>query len=168
MKYIPFFIIIVLLQVWVLNKIHLFGFATPLLYIYFIMKLPVDMNRNIVLLISVLLGFMIDFFGYSLGLNMLACTFLGFFRHYLLNVFAPRDMVGTTYAPSTKIFGMGLFMRYAGSLTLVHHTIFYIAESFSFLDPLSILIRVASSSVLTLLLVFGTEQINFELLKKIA
>ena len=60
------FILLVFLQVWLFGNINLFGFATPLLYIYFLIKLPLRMNRNTIILLSVLMGFIIDIFGGTL------------------------------------------------------------------------------------------------------
>ncbi len=165
LKYSLFFLLLVLLQVWVFNRIHLFGVATPLFYIYFILKLPIDMGRNWLLLISYLLGFVVDAFGYTLGINMLACTILGFSRHYLIGFFAPRDMVNS-YVPSADTFGMSLFIRYASLSVLIHHIVFFITESSSLSDPFMIILRILGSSLLTVLLIFGSEQLKFEFLKK--
>ena len=165
LKYFLFFVLLVLLQSWILNGIHIFGFATPLLYTYLIMKLPADMGRNSLLFIASLLGLIIDFFTYTLGLNMLACTIMGFSRYYTLNAFVPRDMTGS-FVPSVKTFGFWLFMRYAAVLIIIHHSVLFVTESFSFLDLSTLALRIAGSSILTLLLIFGTEQLNLDFLKK--
>ncbi|GBU07001.1 rod shape-determining protein MreD [Bacteroidales bacterium] len=153
------FIILVFLQVYIFNKIHILGFITPLLYIYFIIKLPTDMNRNVVLLLSFLLGFSIDFFNYSLGVHMLASTVAGFVRYYGLQLFSPRDLVNFC-VPSINIFGTGLFLRYASFVVLLHQVVLFSVESFSLLDPLILFCRIAGSSVFTLLLIYGLEQFN--------
>ena len=163
-RYTLFFLVLVILQIWILNKIHLFGFATPLFYTYFILKLP-DIGRNPLLFIACFLGLVIDFFSYTLGLNMLACTMMGFSRHYAINTFAPRDM-SESFVPSVETFGFPLFMRYALVLTLIHHLIFFVTESFTFLDPLTLLLKIAGSFILTMLLIWGTEQLKLEFLKK--
>ena len=107
MKKIPFrliilFIFLVFLQIWLFDNIHLFGFATPLLYIYFLIKLPISMNRNIVILLSALLGFIIDIFGGSLGLSMTALVMVGFLRYYLLKLLR-REMFLTTILPLSAV-----------------------------------------------------------------
>ena len=165
LRYSLFFCLLVILQLCVLNKIHLFGFATPLFFICFILKLPADMNRNSLLLIAFLMGLIIDFFSYTLGLNALACTIMGFSRHYMLNVFAPRDMV-SSFALSVETFGFYLFMRYAAVLVIIHHVVFFVTESFSFFDLPTLILRITGSSILTLLLIFGTEQLKLDFLKK--
>ncbi len=47
---IEWFIGLVLLQVLILNNVHIDGYATPFLYIYFIMKMDSDTPRNALLL----------------------------------------------------------------------------------------------------------------------
>ena len=165
LRYSLFFLVLVILQIWILNRIHLFGYATPFFYIYFIIKLPADMGRNSLLFVACLLGLSIDFFSYTMGFNMLACTIMGFSRYYILNVFVPRDMTDS-FVPSVDSFGLSLFIRYTTVLVVVHHIIFFIAESFSFLDVTTILLKIAGSSILSLVLIFGVEQLKLDFLKK--
>ena len=159
------FILLVFLQVWLFDNIHLFGYATPLLYIYFLIKLPISMSRNVVMLLSALLGFVIDIFGGTLGLSMTVLTIVGFLRYYLLKLFTPRDVSGD-YFPSFSIFGKFLFMRYAGIVTLIHISLLYIIESFSLFNPWLLLLRITGSFILTILLIFVFESINMDVFKK--
>lgn len=161
LRLILLFIVLVLLQVWLFNYIHLFGFATPLLYIYFLIKLPLTMNRNLVLLLAVLLGFVIDLFGYTLGVNMLAMTVAGFLRFYFLNLFTPRDLFENT-VPSFATFGKSQFLGYAGSITLLHQITLFCTESLSLFDPLLLLMRIGGSFFLTMLLIIGMEFIDID------
>ena len=155
------FILLVFLQVWLFNKIHLFGFITPLLYIYFIIKLPVNMNRNWVLVLSALMGLTIDLFSFTLGVNMLASIVIAFLRFYFLKLFAPRDVFESD-VPSFSTFGRALFFRYAFLMTLLHQIILFTTESFSLFDPLSLILRVIGSTILTMLLVYAFECIKID------
>jgi len=159
------FILLVFLQIWLFGYIHLFGYATPLLYIYFIIKLPVNMNRNAVLGLSVLLGFIIDIFSGTLGLCMTVMVITGFLRYYMLKLFAPRDIFDDS-APSFSSFGKSLFMQYAGAVALVQIILLYSIESFSLFNPLSLFLRIISSFALTILLIFAFESVNFDVFKK--
>ena len=164
-KLVLLFILLIFLQVWLFSNIHLFGFATPLLYIYFLIKLPVNTNRSVVLALSTLLGFIIDVFSGTLGLNMFVMVIIGFFRYYLLKLFAPRDLFDESM-PSFSSFGKLLFMRYAGVITLIHIFLLYIVESFSLFTPWLLFLRIASSFVMTILLIFVFESVNFDVFKK--
>ena len=56
------FIILVLLQVLVLNHIHFEQYATPLFYIYFLLKIDSDNSRKGLMLWAFSLGLCIDIF----------------------------------------------------------------------------------------------------------
>lgn len=165
LKLIALFILLVFLQVTLLDKIHLFGYATPLLYIYFIIKLPVDMNRNIVVCIAALLGFIIDLFNYTLGIHILACVIAGFMRYYLLKIFTPRDLF-ESISPAFSTFGNSLFLRYAGFIVLIHHTVLFLAESLSLFNPKQLILSILGSFILTLFLIFIFENIHLGTSKK--
>ena len=165
LKYSLLFVLIVMLQIWILNKIHLFGFATPLFYTYFILKLPANMGRNPLIITAWFLGLVIDLFTYTWGFNMLACTVMGFSRYYILDAFAPRGMANS-FIPSSETFGLSLFMRYAAVLVVFHHIVLFTVESFTFFNIVALVSGIAGSAILTLLLIFGTEQLNLGFFKK--
>jgi rod shape-determining protein MreD len=159
------FILLVLLQIWLFNNIHLFGVATPFAYLYFTLKLPVKMNRNIVLMLSALMGLIIDLFGSTLGLNMFVMVIIGFLRFYLLKLFAPRD-VFEDYAPSFETLGNFMFVRYVGTLALIHIIILHLTESFTLFDPVNLGLRIIGSFILTVVLICAFESINIRGFKK--
>lgn len=155
------FIVLVSLQVFLLSNIHLFGLATPLLYIYFVLKLPVLMSRNLVLLLSFTMGLVIDLLSQTLGLNMLALSIVGFCRAYVFRVFAPKE-VFDNFIPSFTTFGMLPFLGYAAVMALIHHTLVFSIEMFSMLDFGSLMARIFSSTALTLVLIFAFECFKFD------
>lgn len=69
--YIFSFIILVLLQVSVFNRIALFGYATPFLFLYFILKLPTTLSANWTMTLSFLMGLVIDIFSNTPGMYAL-------------------------------------------------------------------------------------------------
>jgi len=153
------FILLAFLQIWLFGRIHLFGFASPLLYIYFLIKLPMNMNRNAVMLLSAFLGLVIDVFSGTLGLNMIVMVILGFLRFNLLKLFVPQDIFEET-VPSITSFGRFIFMRYAGVITLIQVSLLYSIESFSLFAPELLFLRIIGSFIITFLLIFAVESIN--------
>lgn len=159
-KNILLFVSLVLLQVWVFNHVHILGLITPLLYVYFILKLSSKMSRNAVVVWAFFLGLCIDVFNNTPGLNALALTVVGFFRHYLLQLMISREE--DAIIPSSKTLGLWGFMRYAMIMVLLHHTILFVTEAFSVYSPIILSLKIVGSSLLTLLLIFALEIINFE------
>ena len=71
---------LVALQIFVLNRITLFGKYTPVLYPVFVMFYPFFRNKFQFLALSFLIGLSIDAFLYSWGINALATTVIAYFR----------------------------------------------------------------------------------------
>ena len=73
---IGWFIGLVLLQVLILNNVHIAGYATPFLYIYFILKFNSGTSRNELMLWAFFFGLTIDVFSDTPGMNAAATVFL--------------------------------------------------------------------------------------------
>ncbi|MDR1381242.1 MAG: rod shape-determining protein MreD [Tannerella sp.] len=161
-RFAVYFTVFVLLQVLVMNNIHLFNLVKPFIYIYVLLKLPVDMTRSAVILISFLLGLSVDLFSNTFGIHAAACSFAGFVRMPLLERFADiKDLPGGSI-PSCRLFGYGKFMRYAFVLTVIHHFTLFVVESFTFFQPLMMTVRMISAILFSLLLIFIVEAFNPE------
>lgn len=156
-----YFVICVLFQVWVLNNIHYLQIATPFLYIYSILKLPLGTSGTKRLLFAFLLGCSIDLFSNTPGLHAAACTLMGFIREPLIRLLQGDNELEGCY-PSYHNFGYKGFIRYAGLLILVHHICLYFLEAMSLFDPLFLFLRIVGSCMLTLFLVCIVELLNFE------
>ncbi|WP_265426881.1 rod shape-determining protein MreD [Chryseobacterium sp. YIM B08800] len=71
---------LVALQVFVLNRITLFGQFTPVLYPVFVMFYPFFRNKFQFLALSFLIGLSVDGFLGTWGINALATTVIAYFR----------------------------------------------------------------------------------------
>lgn len=154
-KQIISFVLLILLQVLVLNHISFLNYATPFLYIYFILKLPVGLNRNITILFAFLMGLMVDVFCNTLGQNAAATVFAAFLCQPVQRLFFTREDFEQSI-PQLSTLGPA-FLKYVCTIVFIHHVLLISLSSFSYLDFLTILFRIFSSSVLTCLLIFGIE-----------
>jgi len=148
-----------LLQVFILNKIHLFGYATPFLYIYLIVKLDTEMGRNSQMLWAFGIGLAIDVFADTSGMNASASVLLAFMRPGILQMFMPRDVLGNLI-PSFDSIGTMAFIKYLSVATFVHHTMLIFLEYFSLYRVDEMLIRIFACSVLTIICVLAIEGIK--------
>lgn len=151
------FIVLVLLQVLVFNRISILGFATPYIYIYMIIKLPVKTNRNLTLLIGFLLGFMIDIFCNTPGINAAATTFAAFIRRPLQTSFTSVDDYAALQMPNMINYGTVPYIRYVILMILIHHVTLVMLESFSYFNLALVLKRIILSSILTSIIILGLE-----------
>ena len=147
------FVFLVLLQVLILNNIQLSGYINPYLYILFILMLPFEIPRTVVLFLCFCLGLVIDMFSNTVGMHASACVFLGFCRPFVTLYIAPRGGYEFGAAPTIKDLGLGWYITYAGILVFLHHLFLFYIEMFRFSDFMTTISRVFISSFFTLLLV---------------
>jgi rod shape-determining protein MreD len=157
-----YLVVLVLLQVLVLNSIHLFHIVTPFIYIYLILKLPVDLSRTSIIIVSFFLGFAVDIFSDTLGMHAAACSLAGFLRPPLIERFINLRDIPEQSIPSFGLFGYFGFIRFAILLVTIHHVLFFVIEAFTFFQPLSMLIRMALSILFSLVLILVVEAFNPE------
>ena len=155
-----YIIVFVLLQVLVMNNIHLFGIVTPFIYLYVILKFPVDMSRTNVIILSFMTGLIIDIFSNTFGIHAAACSFAGFIRMPLLERFVDMREIQEGSVPSYTTFGFVKFIRYTLILVFLHHITLFLIEAFSLFQPGLMIMRMLSSILFTSLLMFIIEAFN--------
>jgi len=159
LKKIGLLIILVLIQVLVLNQIHIFGYATPILYIYVLLKLPADISRNGLLLWGFTTGLIIDFFSNTPGMHAAACTALTLLLPQIRSLYAPKGDVELVQV-GIHSMGVSFFTKYLLTAILVHHSILLLIEAFSFFDITLLILRVSSSTLLTFVLIMAIDTLN--------
>lgn len=156
---IEWFVGLVLLQVLVLNHVHVLGYATPFLYIYFILKFNTGTSRNELMLWAFFLGLAVDIFSDTPGMNAAATVLLAFARPAILRLFSPRDL-NEDLEPSFKSLGITPFVKYVIAGVLLHVTALLVIESFSFFSLPVLLLKIISSALLTTLCILAIEGIR--------
>lgn len=154
------FLALVLVQVLVLNQVQLGSFINPFLYVYFLLILPVQTPRLLLLPLAFLLGLSIDMFQNTPGMHASASLFLVYMRPKWLGILAPREGYETDAEPSIHRFGLAWFITYAVVLVFMHHFILFFLEIFRFTEILSTLYRILLSSGVTLLLIIMLQYLG--------
>lgn len=156
-----YFLFYVALQVLILNNIHLFRIATPLLYLYVIVKIPVNITRSPMIIIAFMLGLVLDVFSNTLGMHTAACSLAGMFRNPIMYSFTDKEILEGA-SPSYHTLGVGPFMRFVISLVAIHHIALFSIESITLFDPVLLIFRIFASVILTTLLIFIVEAFHIE------
>lgn len=161
LKNITRFIVFILVQVYVLNKIpHLHKFITPYLYYLFILWLPFSVSRQWLLLIGFLTGLTLDYFTMTPGLHAAACTLVAYVRPFIINILTPKDTSDFNYRePSPRAMQWTPYAVYVFILTLLHHGYMVLLEWLSFGSFLDFLIKVVATTGISFLLIFTVELI---------
>ncbi len=151
--------VFILIQVYVLNKIpHLHQYITPYIYYLFILWLPFSVSRMGLLFIGFLTGIILDYFTMTPGLHAAACVLIAYVRPFVINVLTPKDTSGFTYRePSPKAMQWTPYMVYVFILTLLHHGYMLLLEWLDFGRFLDFIIKVISTTGISMLLIFTVE-----------
>lgn len=150
---------LMLVQALVLNHVHLFGVATPLLYVYFAISFRRGTPKWAMLVWSFLLGLGVDVFSNTPGLAAASMTLVAAVQPYLLELFIQRDD-DDEVLPSISMFGLGKFTLFALILTFVYCFVFFTLESFTFFNWFQWLLSMGTSVLLTLLLVLVIDNLR--------
>lgn len=147
------FFFLLLLQVFVLNNVLLFGYINPYIYIVFIFVYPFKKNRFLFFTYAFLLGLFVDLFTDSGGLNAFATLFIAYIRLYFFKrIFQKSESEYELFNLKQESFGNEF--NYTVILTLTHHFILFSLINFSLSNFSNVLINTILSSIFTLVLYF--------------
>ncbi len=144
------FIALLLLQVVICNHINFLGYVNPYIYIIFIFLFPIKENRLVFILVSFILGMLVDMFSDSGGVHAAAAVSLAYTRPILL-----KSSFGMLYEHHSIKFSnteIGSLITYITFGTLLHHFILFSLEIFSMSSILLILKKTLFSSIFTITL----------------
>lgn len=146
------FVMLVFLQVFLLKNIALYDFATPYLYILFILLLPFEIPNVLLFILSFAIGLTIDMFYDTPGLHAAACTILALVRILFISITVQKDGFDNEPEPTLSIMGFRWFFTYALVLTLFHHFFLFNLEVFRITEIQYTLSRFLLSSIFTVFL----------------
>ncbi|WP_077195503.1 rod shape-determining protein MreD [Prevotella ihumii] len=158
-KIFGWFVVLILAQVFVLNHIHLFGVATPLLYIYFVFLFRRNMPQWGSLLWAFIMGLIIDTFSNTPGVSSASLTLIAAVQPFVLRPFVPRDSA-EDLQPGVNTLSYVQYLWYAATLTFIYNLVFFSLEMFSFFNILTWLECIGGSTLLTLLLILVIEHVR--------
>jgi len=153
------FALFILVQVYVLDRIHLHQMLTPYLYFLFIIWLPFRMGRSQQMLIAFVLGFTMDSFRHHPGFHTAACVMIAYIRPFFINLLIPQEGADNNYQePSFKSMG-GIvpYMIFIAVLTFIHHGWLFLLEAWQFGNIWYFLVKTVLSTLLSLMLIIITE-----------
>lgn len=156
---IPLFITLILLQVLLLSRISIYGIATPVLYLFFLLKLPMGKNLFYVIISGFLLGLIIDIFLNTPGMNAAATTIVAAFRKQFMSLFFEKEDYDT-FVPGINTV-TGPFIRFTILMVVAHLSLLFFIESFTLFNLPETLLRIVASSFISILLILGLDSFIF-------
>ncbi|GMQ31760.1 rod shape-determining protein MreD [Algoriphagus taiwanensis] len=161
-SYVLSLLALLLIQIFFLKNLALFGQAFAFLYLLGILLLPISIRPIPLLLIAFGMGFVVDVFYETIGIHMAAATLLAFFRPLWLKVISPTGGYDDLQAPTLGEMGLGWFLSYAFPLVFVFSMAFFGIDQWGFGSFFSILTKSLFSSIFTCLLAILVQLLFFK------
>ena len=156
---IKWFVILVLIQGIVIGQMEASRIAVPLIYIYYLLKLPSDIGRKQLLFHAFFIGLCVDMFGNTPGLNVTASLWLAIIRPQLLRWQTSRD-TSETFSPGIKSMRAGAFFRYMTPAVIIHAFVLNLVDAFSLVKMEQILMNTLADSLATIILIWIIETVR--------
>lgn len=153
------FVVLIGVQVLIFNHIVLFNTAVPIVFIYFLIRLPESVNLNLQLTLAFLMGLTVDIFSDTPGVNAIGCTVTAMCRRPLLHAYVQKDVDTTGMVLTLRNLGPVVYMKYLLTVTAIYCLIVYSVEYFSFVSIWVILLKIAASALLSFLLLLSVDSI---------
>jgi rod shape-determining protein MreD len=144
------FFVYLLVQVFFIKDLDMFGVAFCFVYINYILTLPLHFNKSLLLLVSFFLGLGVDAFYDSLGMHAFACVMIAFLRDNLIQFISSKNEI---YELSIKASGFSWFFAYTLALVFVHHFFLFYIQKFNFQMFFDTFFRVLMSTLYTTFLI---------------
>ena len=154
LPYLGLFAAAVLLQVFLFDNLTIRIYLNPLIYIVFLLLLPLDTRPIAMLGAGLALGVTMDFAMGAAGINTIATLLIAFLRPALAGMLFGRDNAREGGIPSSERLGERHFINYLVVMTLVHHAVFFSLESLSWVHVLHTLTRIAVSTVASVVFIW--------------
>ena len=153
------FVFVALMQILFLNRISLFGYVTPLFYIWLIVRFDSYMKRTGMLLWAFSLGLVLDMFSGTPGLNAASATLLAMVQPGIVKMFVQTERYEQLF-PSSATMGSRPFAGYLLLMTVLHHTTYFLLRSIPLGDWSVLVLKVIFSTLLTFIFMIVAERLT--------
>lgn len=159
LPYIILFVTLTLLQIFLFNNLAVGAFFSPLVYLVFLLLLPLETPAIAMLGLGLLMGLTMDYTMGVAGLNCITTLAVAFFRPKLIHLLSSREDLREDGIPSPERMGKQLFWSYVVLVVVLHHTLFFSLEALSWDHAWRTVLRILLSSAGTVLVVGITERL---------
>lgn len=157
-----YFFLYLLAQVMLFRQLVLFNTAFCLIYVAFILLLPVETNPLVLMLAGFLLGFSIDIFYDSLGLHALSLVLVAYLRNFWLTTITPQGGYNAGDGPTLAANGLQWFVVYSLPLVFIHHFVLFFTEAGNFGVFWYTMSKVMTSLIFTMIVILLFQYFSFD------
>lgn len=159
-------LLLILLQIIVFNRIGFYSLFNPFIYVFFILMLPLATPRSLLLLLAFMTGITVDIFSNTGGLHAFASTLIAFVRPFWIKITIPRSNYDDLSNIKLKEIEFGQFMAYSSLLLFIHHFFLYLAESLAWGDLLLITGKALTNTLISVIAIISFRYFDLSSSKK--
>ena len=152
------FIGLVLLQIAVFDNLRFGSFVHPCVYVIFIFLMPFETSAWKLMINGFLIGFAVDVFNGTPGLNAAASVLLAYVRPFIISITTRKSDIQDKNEPSIAEMGLQWFVLYSFLLLVIHNLFLFWLEAFSIklfgVVLLEVLLSVPISLIVIILLLY--------------
>ena len=145
---------LILLQLLIFDKINLFGFVNPSIYIIVLIIHRYDLDQFNFIVIGFLLGFIMDILGQTAGSHSISCVTVSFLRPLIT-----KFSLGPNYDGFSNPFSSGILVSnrilYCLLIIILHQLILNTYSYFNWIHTFVILKLTIANSIFTFILIIS-------------
>lgn len=140
---------IMLVQIFLLDELSIAMWLRPMIFPLVVILLQMEWRTIWVLLISTLVGVVMDLALGGAGLYTATIVPLAMLRRWILFLTTRRSIEQGDQTSVLSRLSSGLLMGYTAAMLAIHHTLFFVMESLSLAHPLHLLATIVCSTILS-------------------
>lgn len=142
--------LLLLAQILIFSNINFSSFINPYIFPLFILLLPFETPRWVLMLFGMFSGLLLDYFLGSTGMHAAAGLLIGYMRPFLINIITPK---GTEFEISPNVYAQGIawFIVYLGITMFIYLTLYFFVEAATFLNFFFMLLKIFLSTVVSVI-----------------
>lgn len=161
------FLATLLVQIFVMNYIHLFGCVNAYIYLMALLLLPFEVPISLQYLIGFATGFLMDMFTMTYGVHTSACMLMMFVRPYLVMALNGRKTDDMVDKPLPGVKDFRWLLAYTVILIFIHQIAAVMLETFTFRHFWKTLLVIFGNTILSSFVILCCEYIFIPVKKRI-
>ena len=159
LKYIGILLLLLFLQVFLLDNLHWLGLVHPFIYLWALLLMPIELPRWAQMLLGAAIGAVMDIITHAPGIHMAGCVIVAYMRPMMVANYV-QDIERLKGGITIKTIGMGNYLRLLAVLIVVHHTVVFMLEAFTFHHFGYTLLQILLSSLFSFALILMFEHVR--------
>ena len=155
------YVIVMLLQVLLFDRLQLGGVCHPYIYVLCLLMFPITLPHSVDMLLGAAVGLIMDICCNSLGIHIAACVLLMFIRPYLLGAIVnDRDRLNEQI--SLRALGLSGWIEYVIILVVIHHFAVFQLGAWGWSHIGFVLLSTLVSSIVTISIIVAYNMLKFK------